>query len=180
MIGIPIQIIRDGKDETIYLSTRRSGVKGGELRDAKRAYRQARLEIARLTTKMSLIAVRVNKIPDEADHLAADLEKLCDDMDKLTIGLDSARQAVQDAAEHVISLAIEDNHGQETASILDCLTDSQIEALVSVLETGETPADFFPSRATQPSAKDTTPPAAGPGASSPKPALPDLTGAKAG
>lgn len=180
MIGIPVQISRDGKDETIYLSTRRSGVKGGELRDAKRAYRQARLEIARLTTKMSLIAIRVNKIPDEANHLAADLEKLCADMDQLTVGLDAARQAVQDAAEHVVSLAIEDNHGDETAAILDCLTDAQIEALVGVLESGEAPADFFPSRATRPSASATTPPAAGPGASSSRPALPDRTGKQAG
>lgn len=191
MLGIPVSIVRDGKDETIYLSTRRSGPAGQAMRDAKRRYNDACLQIAKGTTKLSLLMVRVKQIPDDADpaspeelrragRLAEDLQALCADADKISDELQSARQAVQDAAEDLIGLAIRDNHGPETEAILDCLSDAQIQTLVKVIESGEPPEDFFIYRATPPSASTILPSAGAPGAPSSKPALPDLTSRKAG
>jgi len=180
MLGIPVNIIRNGKDETIYLSTRRSGVIGQAMRDAKRRYNTACLQIAKNTTKLNLLMVRVQKIPDEADHLAGDLQTLCADADKISDALQVARETAQEAAEELITAAIGDNHGPETEAILDCLSDAQIQTLVKVIESGEPPEDFFQYRAIPPSANSISPSADAPGAPSSTPALPDLTTKPAG
>lgn len=169
MIGIPVSIERDGKDETIYLSTRRSGENGNAMHAAMKTYREQHLFEARLSARMGLITISVGKIPDDADSFVEKLRGLAEDMDTLAKQAAGAREAKADAALEVVRLALLDNHGPDTEAIMDCLTDKQIEQMVGIIQTGETPADFFPSRATRPSASTTTPAAAAPGAHSSKP-----------
>lgn len=180
MIGIPVEIDRSGKDETVYLSTRRSGERGQALRQAIRNYRDAERAAAKLQARMGLITLSVSKIPDDAAGFDAALGKLADEMDRLSDQAAAAKDAALEQAAAAVALALEDNHGDDAAEIMDCLTDRQIIQMIGIIETGETPEDFFPSRATRPSASTISPSAGAPGAHSSKPGSPAPTSKPAG
>lgn len=175
MIGLPIPILRpDDTEETVYLSTRRSGESGAELQEARRRYRGARLKAAKAATRLGLIMARVREL-DEGAGMAADLLTLCDESERLTDVIHEAQCEAQDAAEAAARIALEENHGPDAIRILDGLSDAQITGLMTALETGEAPADFFPCPATRRRPSSITPGGAPAGANSSKPALPAPT-----
>ena len=176
MIGIPIEIERNGKTEKIYLSTRRSGPAGQKMVEARNIARRERLNSARLATQLSILMARVEKMPDDD----AKLQAIARDADNLVNAVGKAAQAAKDATELAVRLAIEDNHGLETEKILDGLSDKDIEQMLTTLETGAMPEDFFQRHAIQPKPNSIMPGADGSGVSSLSAASPGPTSPPAG
>ena len=144
MNGIPVPVMRNGSKETVYLSTRRSGSEGEKLRAHKAAFREARNKALKLSTRIATLA----RAPAGAT---------LDDLDGLISRQEAALDAMQEAvsraaheAEQVVLQALRENHGKEAEAIVDCLTDKQLADCVSIIETGDVPADFFPSPGIQP------------------------------
>lgn len=162
MYGISIQYQpHPEKFETAYLSTRRSGAAGQALTEKKRAYRKSRMELAKATTRMGAIMGLLARIDPNRDVVNMDLEKLCQETDKLIEQANEQKELGHALAQEIILLALEENHGPDAEAIFDTFCDAQIEKLMLTLESGEQPADFFPSHATQPKPSSTTPQDAG-------------------
>jgi hypothetical protein len=160
MNGIPLSIRRGGQLETVYLSTRRSGERGAKMSQAKREYRVAQRRCAHCLQETALIARK-------AEALAARGEPCEGELDRLALSQDQAAAAAQAAAEgalahatELVRLSLAECHGADAEAIMDCLTDRQLHQCVGIIETGDLPEDFFPSRATPPSASDTLQPGA--------------------
>jgi folylpolyglutamate synthase/dihydropteroate synthase len=176
MIGIPIEIERNGKMEKIYLSTRRSGPIGQGMIEARNQARREKLNSARLAAQLSILSARLEKMP-ETD---AQLQAIGKEVDELIIGVAKAAEAARNAAEQAVRLAVEANHGPDVDAILDCLSDRDIEQMLTALETGAVPEDFFQRRATPPKQSSITPGADGSGVSSSSGASPAQISSPAG
>lgn len=162
MIGVRIEIFRDDKPETVYLSTVRTGMEGEAIATAKRECRAAKLAQAQMLPRVAFVTDKAERVPKDAPDRTEQLGALASEQDALIELLGAAQDREERAALAVTRLALEANYGaKEAARILDCMTDRQIGQCVGILETGETPADFFPSRATRPSGNGLTPGAGG-------------------
>ena len=134
MIGIPYRLLRHGEDgpvdKMIYLATRRSGEAGAAMRKAKRDFQKHEFAGGKATLRFKAESLVEN--PNE--------EKIV----KLLEEIQEAGEAGNDAAEKLVLLSLTENYGKETATeILDLLTNRDIRTILSVLETGELPKDFF-------------------------------------
>lgn len=169
MTGIPVSIARDGKREIVYLSTRRSGEPGRQMQDMKRRYRREQQAAAAALLEVAAIAEQARRANPDATDYAEKLLDLAARQERASEkALDAGERAV-DLAAKLVCAALWENHGEDAQGILDELTDADLHSLVSTIETGEAPADFFASRAPASSANSTTPGAAAPGALSSPP-----------
>ena len=166
MTGIPVKIWRDGQEENIYLSTRRSGESGDRMRVLKRAFRKAMFQASKESMRVALVLAKVQKLDTAATDYGEQLTALLQDQEQAMEASLAHKDKALEAALELVEIALKENHGPETDAIMDCLTDTQVQQCVAIIETGETPADFFQSRATRPSVTTTTPGAGKPGASS--------------
>lgn len=160
MNGIPIRIRRDGEQETVYLSTARSGEAGETIRQAKHAAGAAMRAVFATETQISILLQKA----DRADKNGApieDVEKLAAEMTALAESAAAAREAALAACEKLWLACLWPNHGPDSVGILDCLGDAQARAILKIIEIAEEPKDFFPLNAPPPSASST-----GPGAGS--------------
>lgn len=149
MIGIPFTIQRESEHgaeiETIYLRTRRRGPEGEKMRRLIREYNQADLAQKRASIKVAMFYALVAGNGEHTPDLAA-LEKADKDQDEaIAVGNAAAKTALE-CAELIAELALRENYPQELAEkILDKLTDVELRAIVSTIEMGAMPKDFFQS-----------------------------------
>lgn len=136
MNGVPIPVLRNERKEMVFLSTRRSGEPGKAMAARKRAYREARNSVAKLTAQIGAMASANPASLAEAETIAGRQAEL---LDKLTACAD----ALKEHAEALVRLSLRENHGDDAEAILDVLTDKQINDCVGIIETGDVPADFF-------------------------------------
>jgi len=152
--GIPLTIRRDGELEKVYLSTHRSGEKGEKFRTLKREFHRAHIEAAKAGKSSILTMEKAEKIED-----IETLEKLAAEQDGAMDRLDEARARTMELAEAIVRESLGGNYPDgEVDGIMDCMTDAQLVKCVSIIETGDVPADFFPSPDTPPSESTTSPP----------------------
>lgn len=165
--GIPMRFWnhREDREETVYLSTRRSGETGLQLAQLRDVYGQHETRMRQVGRDMRLLTLAVRD-----DMPIENLREAADQQDHLADELRGAERAMNATAEQLVRAALADCHGDDEATrILDCLSDRQIHQAVRMLEIGEEPKDFFDGRVTRPSAPGTGRPGATSGGSSPRP-----------
>lgn len=151
--GVPVRIVRDGADETVHLSTRRSGDAGAGMRSAHRQIEECAARALQIQAELTALAALAEK-PD------TDLAKLTATNTRLIGELQELRAQQRDARETLIRLSLAANYGaDEAARILDCFTLRDIEAACIAWETGDQPEGFFAGRrhATQHGESGTSP-----------------------
>lgn len=173
MIGIPVTIQRDGKPEKIYLSTRRSGAAGAAMREAKENYYAAQQRAANALARVVAAVSLAESQPARLEEVLAKQEK--DSAEALT-----EKTAALNHAEVLVGLALKENHGPDTDAIMDLLTDKQIMRLVTVIETGDVPSDFFGGPGPGRNASSSGQPAPAPGEPSSSEGTPAPTSTPAG
>lgn len=154
MTGVPLRVLRDGNWEVVYLSTQRSGELGIQLGKLKANCRKLRRLIAGAAKRAALVALAAGKAESADYGKLLDLSKSQDDA---MAEQESLSAQLLESAGILARLALEANYGPGAVAILDALTDAQILALPGILESGETPADFFPSSVTPPSGPGLSP-----------------------
>lgn len=153
MNGIPIELDLDNSREQILLSTRRSGELGMKVAELKRKFRNTKLAVAGKLQRVTALAKQA-----EAATADSELSTILDRQETLIGELAAMNDEMQAAAETIVRLALEDNYPPDVAErYMDAMTDAQVLLAVSIIETGDVPADFFPRRATQPSGSITSP-----------------------
>jgi hypothetical protein len=163
MNGIRIELEIGGEREKVFFATRRAGEDGEEMRRAQRLYHDNQLSSVRLATRIGVMVGRA----DAAEQTLEALTQADTAIGDLAVQMRDASDQARNCAERFVRLSLLENYGEaDVERFLRNLTDVQIAQLVGVVETGSVPADFFPSRATPPSASTISPPGAGPGASS--------------
>lgn len=167
MNGLKVQLDIGGEREDVFFATRRSGSVGATMRKVQVEFRRLRFAASRVAARMTTQAARL----DQQGESTADSLKLYEDVDaivaKLVEEAQSLSEAARNSAEEFVRLSLAENYGgDEIERILGNLTDAQLAQIVGIVETGAVPEDFFPARATPPSASTTLPPDALPGASS--------------
>lgn len=156
MNGIPVWLEIAGVRERFLFATRRRGVDGEAMAHAQRDFHAARVEAQR-------VGFRLQAAAQAMDGGSADIEAF--DAQFAALAADARRLAdvMLTAALAVVRLSLAENYQPEDIErILANTTDAQLGQLVGVIETGATPADFFPRRDTQPNPSDTSPAGAGP------------------
>jgi hypothetical protein len=167
MLGIPLELLIGGNPEKVYFATRRSGELGVKMRALRRTYHMARMEAARFLARTQAIGQAADSLEADRPNYMDELEKLLADQEKQTELAMDAKEKARAAAEELARLSLGENYSGDTLErIMNCLTDRQLAFLVTVIETGEVPEDFFPRPATQPSGSTTSPSVASTGASS--------------
>jgi hypothetical protein len=144
MNGVPIPVMRAGRKETAYLSTRRSGEVGEKMTAAKAEHRRARNNVFKIAARVRSETMALPPNPNEAQMDAAlgRQEELLDLMS-------AATAEVKKLAVEIVGMSLAENHGPDAVAILDCMTDKQVNDCVAIIETGDVPADFFPLSGTQ-------------------------------
>lgn len=152
MNGVRVRIYRDDNEETIYLSTRRSGEEGASLQALRRALRDKELKLSTMASRVQLLAAKAEKFE------GADLQVL----DAIVADQENALQQIAALSDEiklttvkVVRASLKPNYGEETEKIIDAMSDRQLRSCVTAIETGEEPKDFFQLRATPPSASTT-------------------------
>ena len=144
MNGIPVRIYRDQGVETIYLSTRRSGEQGEEMKRLKRDVHQHQLDA---TAALTLIATVGKKIDDDTVTVE-ETKTIIEQQTELAIKAREHNEAMLEAAEKLLRCSLAVNYPpDEVNRIVDSLSDRQIRSAVTAIETGEEPKDFFLPRA---------------------------------
>lgn len=176
MLGIRFEIRREGPDggdvEAIYLATRRAGDAGAKLSAAKKRYHEEVLEAGKAYKRVAQLAQMAEALKPEDPNYNDKLCQVGNEQDAAAMRALEHDQAAQEAADEMVLASLRMNYGEQAEAIFDKLTDAEVRAAVSTIETGEMPADFFRSRGTPPSASTTKPPGASPEGSSSKPDLP--------
>lgn len=171
--GIPMRFWnhREDREETVYLSTRRSGEAGKHLAFLRLGYAAHDTRLRQVGRDMRLLTLGLR------DDMPIDkLQEAAAQQDRLNDELRAVERALNKTAEDIVREALADCHGADEATrILDCLSDRQIHQAVRMLEIGEEPKDFFDGRGTRPSAPGTGRPGATSGGSSPRPDTPEAT-----
>ena len=166
MNGIPVTIQRNGVEETVYLSTRRSGKAGESMKNHKRAFHHANVNVSKAMNRVVMIMTKAEKVDPATDSYTDALERLSAEQETAVDAAEVLKQEVFGEALHLVRLSLTENHGAtDTVEIMDCLTDKQVVQLVTVIETGDTPEDFFPSRAILPKESSISPSGDGPAGS---------------
>lgn len=157
MLGLPFRLLRHTEtgpvEKVIYLATRRHGDAGDAFRKAKREYYRAEFACARAAKRFEAAERSVQ----DAAPIAADYEALVSRRDELLQEISTAGEAANEAAEKLVRLSLKENYGPETDGILDQLTDTDLRAMVTLIDTGSLPKDFFGSGALPPSPTTTAP-----------------------
>jgi hypothetical protein len=174
MLGIPFTLRRHDdklgmRDEVVYLATRRMGPQGEAMRKQIRAYHKAFFGQALAAQGCALVATQALgpalESKDRAARIAALQEVEKRQLEKVEAG-QAASEAALEAAAAVGILALEPNYGPEAQGIVDRMTDHELHALVTTIEMGALPKDFFPSPGTPPSASSTSQAGESPGSTS--------------
>lgn len=156
MNGIPVRIRREGESETVYLSCARVGPLGETLRDLKRAARALWLKQAELEQAIGLTLAEASRLKDETTPMAQ-VEALAAKQRVLLRDAVAVKDERLEACQKLWLAALRPNHGPDAEEIVNSLTDNQVLAAPVILEKGETPDDFFPSREAPTSASATAP-----------------------
>lgn len=151
MTGIPLQVRRvDGTWETVWLSTARLGPVGENIGEIKARCRELRLKYASASKLAALVGVAVGNAKEATMD---ELEKLSRRQDEAMAEMHKLEPLLIAACEELGKAALAANYGHpEAIAILNLLTDAQVLKIPAILESGETPQDFFPSNARPPSA----------------------------
>ena len=156
MFGIPFTIRRENSDsagnkpgveeQVVYLRTRRCGDLGEKMRKLFRQYHAAAFSQMRAATRAGAGTTRAMSAQDDTEAL----EKILADQEA---AMDAGRNAANEqleAAEQIAAMALADNYPKDKVSeLVDGLTDHELHGIVSTLELGSMPKDFFPSPAIQ-------------------------------
>ena len=158
MNGVGVRIHRDHNEETIYLSTRRSGARGAEIASLKKELHIKESQVSMILAKIQGIIVKAQAIDNGKIELGK-LDDLFAEQSQLIEKSGALANEILALAEKIVSEALLENYGpEETPRILDCLSDKQVRMCVTAIELGEEPKDFFQSRATPPNASTTSKP----------------------
>ena len=157
-VGIPFRMKRGSDegdvDKVVYLATARYGEGGAALSGAKKAYRKKSLEVAKLSRRYALVERRLDKL--EVTDLQ--LDPLSEKRDAMLDAFAGAEEAVNEEAQKIVLLSLTEGYGREKAEeILNQFTDGDMQAAVETIQTGEQPADFFPSSEQPPKLSTTSP-----------------------
>lgn len=144
MVGIPYRLLRDSEDgpveKVLYLATRRTGEGGQAMKNAKREYYAHEFGCACAAKRFQSADQAVLACAPEDDRRAA----LENERDAQLERIRAEGDAATDAAERLVRLSLTENYGAAAAGeIVDQLTDRDVRAMVTVIETGELPPDFF-------------------------------------
>lgn len=170
MTGLRFRLVRDTPegpvDKTLYLATRRTGEAGKAMREAKREFYRLEFACARAAQRYQAADARVRGLAPGDPGQEAAVEK----RDALLDQIRETGENATDAAERMVRLSLTANYGADGANdLLDQLTDKEVRAMVSVIETGELPADFFGEGAARPRPTTISPSGATPPEPSSKP-----------
>jgi hypothetical protein len=168
MLGIPFVIRRFSdagvEDVTVFLRTRRSGQAGDKMRKHLRAYHAAVFAQTKAAGKAGSLMRRA--LSGETQPGEAELEKIEAEQ---SAAMDSAQKESETAleeAQEVCLCALKDNYGEKEEELVDGLTDHELHGLVSTIEMGAMPRDFFPSPGIPPKSSSMEPSGSGPAKSS--------------
>jgi len=144
MKGIPFRITaqtdKGPVDKVLYLTTRRMGTTGETFKKAKRDYHKSQCDAARATQKYAVAEKQVNEL-DPATDKYQEAAQVCDEC---LVSIDAGADQALKHAEKIVRLSLQPNYGKaDTESIMDELIDADFHAMVSLIETGELPPDFF-------------------------------------
>ena len=180
MIGIPFTVRREDEggvvDRTIYLRSRRRGPEVEKMRAAIRAYNRAIFGQGKQASRAGMLMTRAlageMAEGEDLDKRLADLERIDREQEAAMTEAQELAQKALDRAEEIAELALRENYGEQTAQILNELTDRELHAIVGTVEMGAMPKDFFPSPATPPKPSSISPPGSAPAEPSSPPATP--------
>ena len=146
MVGIKFVVRRASEaaeieDRTLYLRSRRTGEAGQEMRRRIRGYHHAVFE----QFKQAGRAGRMTDRADLAEAGAEALERIDREQGEALEHAQEAAWAALEHAEQIALLALQENYGAAAKGLLDDLTDRELHAIVSTIEMGQMPADFFQS-----------------------------------
>jgi len=151
--GVRMEIEVDGQQEDIFFATRRADAeKAAAMKQAKERYYEATAKVAGCTQRVALAGQKAQSLNKRDKQFAEKLEAIGASQESVLDELCKHRIAMQNAAEEFCRHSLEENYGKDAGRIMQALTDGQIDDLVGVITTGEVPEDFFPRRATPPSA----------------------------
>jgi len=156
MNGIPVRVVRDAGPETVYLSCARTGEAGEKLQTLKRQCRALARKQFDLVRRVPLTIGKAEELQKSGAPIA-DFEALLADQHQIIECLASVSEEHLAQCQTLWLAALRPNHGADAENILDCLSDEQILKAVRILEQGECPADFFPSREPLKNASGTAP-----------------------
>jgi len=143
MLGIPFRLLRevDGElsEKTVYLRTRRSGPAGKAMQEAKRHYHRHSFAAAKAAQRYASADRRIRELPPDHERI----DSLEERRDAALDAIEEHSGKARDAAAKLVELALRENYQGETDDIMDLLLDSDMDALVEAIETGELPQDFF-------------------------------------
>jgi len=152
MNGVKLEVEIDGQPEDVYFATRRDGEANEAMRKAKWEYYGAIAKVAALTQRTAMAGKKAEALRKNDKQFAEKLEAIAADQEKALCELAEWKDRMQSLAEDFVRNSLEENYGAEAKRIMKALTDSQVDELVSIVCSGDTASDFFPSRATRRSA----------------------------
>jgi hypothetical protein len=178
MTGIPFEIRAEGnpdETETVYLSTRRTGDIGRKMETLKQQIRNHDISRAAALRRAALCSHKCDALAKSSPTFARDLDALGEQQDVALFQATQLAGELNAARADLVRLSLSSNYGDRTDNILDRLTDVELQAAVSLIETGELPADFFGARGTQRKSSTTSQSGAPQPAPSSPPASPERT-----
>lgn len=148
-IGLGMRIVRSS-DETpggdpvvekvFYFATRRRGDAGVALRKRLSDYQDAQLVVGKSYSRHEYMSARLGVVDPASDEYL----RLVDECESLLEQIVTAKRAAVEAAHEVALCSLKENYGAEKAAeIVDQMTDAEIAASITLIETGQAPADFF-------------------------------------
>jgi hypothetical protein len=151
MIGIPFIIRRQSdrgtEDTTVYLRTRRISETGRSMRQEIRRFHDATIAQSKAASRAAALVAVAMKGMDNGplgDPAPFDLEALLEKQDKEMTEARNQADAAIDAATKIALMALEENYPPAVLTeFVDMLTDRELRAIVSTVEMGAMPADFF-------------------------------------
>lgn len=178
-IGIPFTVRRESdagvEDQIVYLRSRRVGADGSKMVALIREYQSLSMVQVKAAGKAAAMAHRMiegqsgNAIVDAMEKIDAEQQALMD------AAMDASHERTKIATE-IVQLALEVNYSpEEVLRIIDALTDAELDAMVSTLQYGQMPKDFFPAPVTRQTPSDTSPSGERRADIFSRPATPELT-----
>jgi hypothetical protein len=160
MFGIPFTVRRSetggmSKDEVLYLRTYRRGETGNLMRKLIKQYRYMGMEQAKAGAKAAMMVAGLGAIAAGTDE-TRDLAKVLAEQSEAMRAAEAAGAEALKTAEEIAVIALTENYGEGTDKLVDALTDHELHGIVSTIELGSMPKDFFPSPDTQQKPKSTT------------------------
>jgi hypothetical protein len=158
MNGIPIRIRIDGDEEEIYLAVRGTGDRALNMQRCKRTFHRASQKLASELQRVGICASLAMQLDPAAPDYADKVLNLLNEQEAAQDRADELRAEALEASTELLRLSLLENYGNAGAvdRYLAVFSDKAVNEAVSIIETGDCPAGFTPSRGIRQSGTTTT------------------------